>query len=219
MPQVKDILTNNILNVQKCCEVLARNLGLRRATGDWLVSTNIDIIAPKREDLLKTIEGLDEKTFYTLSRRGVTVEYDNWEYSKWKDLRQYLYETVPERKVEEKVMVGDDYSIINCCGDFQFGHRQIWEEIRGFEERLIFCLYTDTNVQKKAAMHGFGLKAIFDPPIFHINHGSKGYGGGGIIDGENKVTNSPVDAIQQQITTQNLDSWGFSNLEVEYETI
>jgi len=218
-PQVKDVLTNNTPNVQKCCEVLSRNLGLRRATGDWLVSTNIDIVAPKREDLLKTMEKLNEKTFYTLSRRGVWVEYDKWEYSKWQDLREYLYDTVPERKHEEKVMEGDDYSIINCCGDFQFAHRDVWHDIRGFEERLIFGLYTDTNVQKKAAMHGFDLKAIFDPPMFHINHGSKGYGGGGIIDGINKVANDPIDAIQQQNKTQNMESWGFSDLEVEYETI
>ena len=68
-------------------------------------------------------------------------------------------------------------------------------------------------------MHGFDLKAIFDPPMFHINHGSKGYGGGGIIDGENKMCNDPVDAIQQQQKTQNLESWGFGDLEVEYETI
>jgi len=65
-------------------------------------------------------------------------------------------------------------------------------------------------------MHGFGLKAIYSPPIFHINHGK---GGGGFMDGINRVTNDPVDAIQKQGKTQNISSWGFSELEVEYETI
>ena len=42
----------------KCCDTLARNIGLSRSTGDWLVSTNIDIIAPAREYFEKRINEL-----------------------------------------------------------------------------------------------------------------------------------------------------------------
>ena len=68
-PEIASQLTNYEPNAQKCCEVLGRNIGLRRSTGDWLVSTNIDIIHPKREELEKTITSLDGNTFYTISRR------------------------------------------------------------------------------------------------------------------------------------------------------
>ena len=54
-PEIASILTNNDPNAQKCCEVLARNIGIRRATGDWILSSNIDIIHPSREDLEKKI--------------------------------------------------------------------------------------------------------------------------------------------------------------------
>jgi len=40
-------------------------------------------------------------------------------------VRDELYKTIPEREYEEKVTDGDDYSIINCCGDFQFAHKNI----------------------------------------------------------------------------------------------
>ena len=40
-PEIASILTNYNLNAQKCCEVLARNIGIRRATGDYILSTNI----------------------------------------------------------------------------------------------------------------------------------------------------------------------------------
>jgi hypothetical protein len=68
-PEIASLLTNNDPNAQKCCEVLARNIGLRRATGDYLVSTNIDIIHPKRNELENIINSMSKDTFYTISRR------------------------------------------------------------------------------------------------------------------------------------------------------
>ena len=46
-PDIAKVLTNYDEHAQVCCEVLARNIGIRRAKGDHIVSTNIDIIHPK----------------------------------------------------------------------------------------------------------------------------------------------------------------------------
>jgi len=222
-PEVASLLTNHDPHAQKCCEVLGRNIGIRRATGDYIVSTNIDIIQPKREDIETFIKNNDDNTFITLSRREITwdiiKEFHGGElkYDQWSELRDYIYVNSEERKDEEKVMAGDDYSIINCCGDFQLAPKHVWDGIRGFEEELIYPLFADTNVQKKAMMHGFGLKAIYNPPMFHINHGSKGWGGGGIADGINKKTNDHYRAILYQQETENSESWGFGNTEIEFE--
>ena len=45
-----------MIHAQVCCETLARNIGIRRATGDYIVSTNIDVIAPRRDQLEQTIK-------------------------------------------------------------------------------------------------------------------------------------------------------------------
>ena len=66
---------------------------------------------------------------------------------------------------------------------------------------------------------GFGLKAIYDPPMFHINHGSKGWGGGGFAEGINKKANDIHRAITFQETTNNLNTWGFSDIEIEFEVL
>jgi len=219
-PEVASYLTKYDPDAQKCCEVPARNIGLRRATGDWVVSTNIDIIHPKREKLEQQIKSLDQNTFYTISRRDVNwdtiKEFHSGEikFQEWRSLRDYLYSGIEERYFEEKTISGDDYSLINCCGDFQIAPRYIWEEIKGMEEELIYSLYADTNVQKKAVMHGFKLKALYEPALFHIEHGR---GGGGFLDGINKKTNNPYKAITYQKETSNLDSWGFGDVEIEYE--
>lgn len=219
-PEIAAILTNHDEHAQKCCEVLARNIGLRRATGDWLLSTNIDIIHPIREELENILQRLDNNSFYTISRRHTdwdTIKaFHNGEikFSEWKTLRDHLIENSDERHFEEKTIDGDDYSIINCCGDYQIAPRQVWEEIRGFEEDLIYPLYADTNVQKKAIMHGLGLRALYHPPLFHIEHGR---GGGGFLDGINKKCNNPHRAILNQNLTQNHETWGFKEINIEYE--
>ena len=221
-PEVAKHLTNNDPHAQVCNEVLGRNIGLRRATGDWVVSTNIDVIAPRRDQLEDTINKLDPNTFYTISRR-----YTNWDtikefhggelkYQDWEPLRDYLIENSEERKWEESVVQGDDYSLINCCGDFQMATNEVWNDIRGFEEDLIYVLYSDTNVQKKAVKHGFDLKAIYSPALFHIDHGK---GGGGFLDGINRKTNDPYRAINFQEQTQNPEDWGLGGVEIEYEIL
>ena len=219
-PEAAKQLTNFDPYAQICCEVLARNIGLRRAEGDWLVSTNIDIIHPKRDELEKTLNQIDQNSFYTISRRHTDwaqiKEFHNGEiqFDEWNNLREHLIDNSEERHFEETTVSGDNYSIINCCGDFQIAPRHVWESIRGMEEELIYSLYADTNIQKKAAMHGFGLKALYNPALFHIEHGK---GGGGFLDGINKKTNDPYRAIVHQNQTQNQDTWGFSDIEIEYE--
>ena len=64
-------------------------------------------------------------------------------------------------------------------------------------------------------MHGFGLKALYDIPIYHIHHPAQA-GGFGTI---NKKGNDPTKAIALAGKTQNLPTWGFSDVEIEYEII
>jgi hypothetical protein len=224
-PDAAKVLTNYNEHAQLCCEVLARNIGIRRATGDYIVSTNIDIIHPKREDIESIINNSDNNTMFTLSRREVTwdiiKEFHGGEmnFQEWDKLRDYIYINSEERVQNEATVTGDNYSIINCCGDFQLAPKHIWNEIKGFEEELIYPLYADTNVQKKSVKHGFNLKAIFNPPMFHINHGSKGWGGGGFAEGINKKANDIHQAVTFQEQTKNPNTWGFSNIEIEYETL
>jgi len=219
-PDAASQLTGFDKNAQKCCEVLARNIGIRRATGDYIVSTNIDIIAPKREDLEKAINEMEKNSFYTISRRDVDLpvikEFHGGDvkYSAYDKLRQHLIDQNYVPNPEKKLQDGDDYSMINCCGDFQIAPRNVWEEIRGFEEELIYPLFADTNVQKKAVMHGFGLRALFDPPFYHINHGR---GGGGLFDGKNRKANDQKRAIIDQKLTHNPETWGFSDIDIEFE--
>jgi hypothetical protein len=77
-------------------------------------------------------------------------------------------------------------------------------------------------VAQSASVHGINSpepeddQALYEPALFHINHGK---GGGGFLDGINKKTNDPIRAIINQNKTLNSKDWGFSNIEIEYEQL
>jgi hypothetical protein len=227
-PEIASILTNNDPYAQVCCETLARNIGLRRATGDWIVSTNIDVIQPRRDHLENLIKNIDYNTFYTVSRR-----YVNWdmikefhkgkiEFNEWKELRDHLIKNSEERHWEEKVNENDDYSIINCCGDFQLAHRDVFYKIKGYEENMCYKCFTDTNIQKKAVLNGFGLKVEYDLPIYHMSHEnmlpqSHTTKIHKAADKKPPRYNDAYEWVECFTTSKNEDNWGLGDTEIEFE--
>ena len=216
-------------NAQKCNEGLSRNIGIRRSESDWIVSTNIDIIPPKREDLLELIKNLDKDTFYTISRREAPKEIVyKYGKNKFKELRDELYQTIPARHYPAKVSENDNFSLINCCGDFQLAHRDVWHKVRGFEEQMYHACFVDTNVQKKAVINNFKLEALYNPPLFHMEHGAyfTKEDGTRVIDEENKgnfkgdtkAYNNPYEWVEIFTDTKNNESWGLGNTNIQHET-
>ena len=230
-PSAASILTNYDPQAQKCCEVLARNIGIRRAIGDYIVSTNIDIIQPKRQDIIDLIKEKGDKSFTTVSRREVEWDYikefqgGDFNFSNWNAFRDDAYKTSVPRNRLESTTPGDEYSIINCCGDFQIAHRNVWFKIRGYEENMLAACFSDTNAQKKSVLYGFNLIPIYDIPLYHMSHEGMGN------DGTNPTKQYYNDAWQwveyfdrfinyeHIMFSRNLDTWGFSDVDIEHEVI
>lgn len=213
---------------QKCNEGLSRNIGIRRSNCDWVVSTNIDIIPPKREDLIDLIHASNPNTFYTISRREASKEIIyKYGSNNWKELREELYNTIPERHFPAKVTPNDYYSIINSCGDFQLAHKNVWNSIKGFEENMLYACFIDTNVQKKAVINKHKLQALTNPPVFHMEHGAyytKEDGSRvsdpnhkGAYTGDTKAYNDAWKWVEYFQESENDDNWGLAETEIEFE--
>ena len=153
-----EIVSQIILDpqAQQCNETLSRNIGIRRSECDWIVSTNIDIIPPKREDLIKLIETLDPNTFYTISRREAPKEvvYKHG-HKNWEALREELYNTIPERQFQTMVTPNDRFSLINCCGDFQMAHKHIGTQLKDLKKKC--CMLVLLILMYKRKQHYMGL--------------------------------------------------------------
>lgn len=208
---VSESFQQNWLN--KFNESWARNIGIRRATHDYVVSTNIDIICKRPED-----EAFDDNILYTAARRDVPIEvYKQIPQESLKEILLHNTEKFPAKPRvldEEGNPIWDEndlWSVVVCCGDFQLAHKNVWEKIRGFEERdtegePTGRAYLDTNIMKKAKLSGFGIDKI-DIDIFHLNHNTPKY-----INTENTTKrNSQKEFVQDFETTSNDESWGHIN--------
>jgi hypothetical protein len=214
---VAGILTHHNPNVSPFNGVISQNIMLRRCQADWIVCSTMDIIAPKKEYLDEFISKVDKNTFYSVSRRD--VEYSELEkigFENWKEFRDKMDLESEPRILPAKVTPNDNWSLINCCGDFQFAHRDIWNKIKGFEEQMIYSCFNDTNVQKKAVLNGFNLTAHFDLPLYHLSHTGMGNDGS---SPSKQHYNSPWDWVENFQETQNTDYWGLGSTEIEFEII
>ena len=193
------------------------NLVFRRTDADWIVSTTMDIIAPKKETFENFLKTADTNTFYTIERRD--IEYSDVEafgFDNWREYRDHLDATTQPRYWRAQVTPNDKYSLINCCGDFQLASRYIWNTVKGFEEQMIYACYPDTNVQKKAVLNGFGLEAVFSIPLYHMSHA--GMENDGSSPSKQRY-NDPWEWVEFFEESQNDEDWGLEGVEIEYEVI
>ena len=214
-------------NAQKCNESLSRNIAIRRSDADWIVSTNLDVIPPTKQELKKLIKKLDKNTFYTISRREAPKDiiYN----SKTENRLRENLANIPARHFPAKVTPNDNYSLINCCGDFQIAHRDVWNKIKGFEEEMIYACFVDTNVQKKAVLNDYNLKVLYEPALYHMEHGAyftKADGtrvqdekNTGAYKGETNAYNDAFKWVENFQSTKNMDNWGLRDVDIEVETI
>jgi len=205
---------------------IIRNIGIRQATGDYIISTNVDIIFPKKEDLLEIIATDDRKTFYALNRKNIdmcmaTAVYNNSK-DRFRDIfTQYVkfrgtphdinpIETFKKESLSQLDINSDlykyykyyiRYAKIWNCGDFQMAHRDIWHHVKGFEENMTETgMGTDTNLQKKICNYGYNLSVLNNPNIFHLDHPPR--------SSQNGITNDLNRFLINFTETENDDNWG-----------
>lgn len=204
--------TFNDPEAQVVCEVMARNVGLRRLKSDYLISTNIDMICPPKDKLEQYIN--NDQTFWTTGMRSISL----WDITPLgtplepRKIIDALVEKEPAYGQQPNVSVcpGDEWSVISNCGDFQVAHRDVWYKMRGFEERLYKRAYADTNIQRKAVVYGHKLEVAMQLPIWHMGH-EAGFGGqGGINDMQTAVFMGE---------TTNPETWGHSDIKLKLRSL
>jgi hypothetical protein len=214
---IVEILTRNYNKISPYAFGLVQNMLMKRCSADWIVSTAIDIVAPKKELFDDFINKANKDTFYSISRRE--VEYSELEkigFDNWREFRDKLDIESSPRYWPAKVTPNDNYSLINCCGDFQLAHRDIWHNVKGFEEQMIYACFQDTNVQKKAVLNGYNLEAYYDLPLYHLSHAGMGNDGS---SPSKQHYNDAWEWVEWFEESQNDEDWGLGNVDIEYEII
>ena len=190
-------------------ESIGRNIGLRRSSHDYIISTNIDIVTTPLDDSI-----LKEDVFYTVPRRDVEESF-HLSFDDYQKLYYHLILNKDSFRAKERLeSETDKWSLINCCGDYQIGHKNIWNQMKGFEESILFGCGIDTNVMKKASL--YSNIQVLDHYIFHLNHGKSG----DRDEDESVPPMSDQNSIIRDFTnTSNPDNWGMFNEELPTEII
>lgn len=225
VPEIAHILSGEDPNAQACSTVYSFNIGIRRTNAEYIVLSTTDIIPPNKETMQKFIKNMDKYTFYTFSRRDINYNDVIKNINNLDEYREYLNKTTEPRYFPAKVTPNDDFSLFNCCGDFQLATKNIWLKVHGYEEQMKYACFVDTNVQKKAVLYGFKLKPIYDIPLYHMSH--TGMSNDGTSPSKN-VYNNAMQWVEHfntyiehdhMLISRNEDNWGFSDIEIEYELI
>jgi hypothetical protein len=223
-PYIHKIYSDAIPDFPKCFGPISFNLALRRTDADWIAATTTDNIPPTKEELHSIINNSNDNIFYTLSRREIEYSEILKNINNLDSYRQYLKKTTEPRYFSARVTPNDDYSLINCCGDFQLAPRKIWLDIKGFEEQMIYNCFIDTNIQKKVVLNGYKLEALFDIPMYHMSHKNI-LPQSHTTDLHEKADKNPPkyndawDWVEWFTESKNTDDWGLGNTEIEYEVI
>jgi len=190
-------------------ESIGRNIAIRRTENDYIISTNIDIVSTPLDNSI-----LKENTFYTVSRRDVDENF-HLGFQSYEELYNSIWNNKDSYRPKDIIDSNEDkWSLINCCGDYQIGHKNVWNQMKGFEESVLFGCGIDTNVMKKASY--YSTIEVLDHYIFHLNHGKNG----NRDEDESVPPMSDQNSIIKDFAeTTNSDNWGMFNEDLPIELI
>jgi hypothetical protein len=186
-------------------ETIARNIGIRTAIDegyDWILSTNIDCLIDNIN-----IDELQEDTLYTARRRNVPQSFHlsnsisvSMLIENKESFPQAQLSVIDGQSIWDK---GDVWSLVVCCGDFQFAHSNLWQDIRGFEEAAAGRAYADSNLMKRPIMIG-KKTAILDVNLFHLDHTNTSFR----LPGEYLPLNDMFTFVEGFKKSTNTKNWG-----------
>lgn len=173
-------------------QMIAKNVGVRRARGDVVLCTNIDILFSDAVWAWLVRRELDPRVLYRVDRYDVQpdvvaapshavrlarcddkVVRVNTRFSS-RHTRTGECRTIYPESIDE--FAGPRRYItplhFNTCGDFQLMGRGLWQEIRGYPEFEMYSLHIDSLLNLNAHYAGAGEHVLDDRHrIFHIEHG------------------------------------------------
>ncbi|UOD35546.1 hypothetical protein DSN97_04270 [Deferribacteraceae bacterium V6Fe1] len=181
-------------------QMIAKNVGIRRSLGEFILCTNADIIFS--EELFRFLSEmtLEKDKIY----RAIRVDVDNkmLDFESYQDLIEYCQESVirvngytslssKDYRKDEFLIVNllsnierfnlfsgkleekIEYFFTNACGDFQLMHKDNWEKLRGYPEFDKYSFHLDSILEYQAVYSGIKEVTLPDEKcIYHIEHDS-----------------------------------------------
>ena len=216
-------------------QMIAKNAGIRRARGRFVLATNVDILFSDELMRFLAVPRLEEGRMYRAERYDVPSDVpaatdveSRLEYCRRHVLRHHYREGTlnlgtgrhsrfyPEptwrSRLHERLQ---DWGLrpvtnrcrlhTNGCGDFTLMARHDWERLRGYPEFDMFSFHLDSLLCYAAHHAGIRERLLLDP--MRIYHVEHGTGSGWTPEGEDTLNRRLDKAGIPQLDPQQLDDW------------
>ena len=216
-------------------QMIAKNVGIRRAGGHFVLATNIDILFS--DELMQFLASgrLRSERMYRVDRYDASADVPldapieaRLDYCRRNvlrvntregthNLRSGTYHTVYPKlscrawildKLQDRGLVPvDQYSRLhtNACGDFTLMSRDRWFELRGYPELEMFSFHLDA-VLCHAAHHGGAREHVLPDPM-RIYHIEHAAGSGFTPEGQQKLNARLAGADIAQLDHAQFVAW------------
>ena len=164
-------------------QMIAKNVGIRRARGKFVLATNIDILFSNKLMQFLASGRLDENCFYRIDRHDVGSKIlpeckdinKQLEFCRNNIVRVHgLYGTKKISEMESDHFIYDskDKKLhTNGCGDFTLMSRTNWHLFRAYPELRKWSIYVDGLLLHMAYVSGLHQVILPEPMrIYHIEH-------------------------------------------------
>lgn len=165
-------------------QMIAKNAGIRRARGRFVLATNVDVIFSSELVQYAASSRLEEDRLYRVERydvaelppRGRSID----DVLEWCAANVYQ---VNERDGSLNLRTGDRHMIYrpwterahlhtNASGDFQLMAARHWHELGGYPEFETYSMHLDSLLCYMAHFGGAPEQVLADPArVYHFDHG------------------------------------------------
>lgn len=166
-------------------QMIAKNVGIRRTHGQFILATNIDILFSDELFAFFASEKMRKKKLYRVTRYDVREDVplnvpidEQLSYCSQNIIRVNAKDSTFDLINREYRIInppGLDFKrlilFLNACGDFQLMAREHWQDLRGYPELDIHPMHLDSILSYMAHFHGISEEVLMDPMrIYHIEH-------------------------------------------------
>jgi hypothetical protein len=183
-------------------EMPAKNVGIRHARGEWIVATNADVLID--DALCTVIAGRDLPAGGLYRARRIDLAASTpWEL---RDDPAYRLPSGEGRLTPSPVL--------GAAGDFCLAHRALWNDLRGYDERIRFSTRAkDWQFFLSASQRGIPIRFI--GTIYHLEHG-QGFQNTDPAERESSTAHfgGPWD-IEYGLPVENEPDWGLADCRLD----
>ncbi len=208
-------------------QMIAKNAGIRRSRGTFVLATNIDILFS--DALVRRLARRDLRPgrMYRLDRHDIPADVPTRHALEFahrnviringrdgtRDLRTgqlhriYKPATWRERLMTMRLWPVTAHARLhtNACGDFTLMHRSRWFDLRGYPELAMYSMHLD-SVLCHAAHYGGARECVLADPcrIYHVEHAP---GSGFTPENKDKLDTRLRDAGVPQLSHDQFAAW------------